>query len=62
MTEEQFEEEMGNFNLDSEYAEYIMNKNDGQRIICNGDSLIEAMETGYMYNSFKDHMTKSQVI
>jgi len=33
MTEEKFEEEMENNNLDSEYAEYIMNKNDGRRII-----------------------------
>lgn len=60
MTEEQFEEQFDNFDLDSEYSEYIMRNNNGGRIICNGDSLISAIEAGYMYDEFKDHMTRDQ--
>ncbi len=35
-----------------EYAEYIMDNCHGERIICNGDTLIEAMEDGYLWESF----------
>ena len=34
-----------------EYAEYIM-KNGSRRIICNGNMLLEAMESGYLFDEF----------
>lgn len=41
---------------DSEYCEYIMDNCGGDRIICNGDTLIVAMEDGYLAEDFIDHM------
>lgn len=38
--------------LDDQYAEYIMNNCHGERIICNGDTLIVAMEQGYLADAF----------
>ncbi len=36
------------------YADYIMDNCHGERIICNGDTLIEAMEDGYLFESYLD--------
>jgi hypothetical protein len=38
----------------SEYAEYIMEHAAGDRIICNGDTLVIAMEDGYLFDDFLD--------
>lgn len=35
-----------------EYAEYIIKHNNGQRIICNGDTLTCAMEDGYLFDDY----------
>ena len=53
---EQIEAKMENYEFDSEYAEYIMEHAPGDRVICNGDTLTIAMEDGYLYNEFIDHM------
>lgn len=55
MTEAEFEAAFDNWELDEEYAEYIMEHSCGDRIICNGDTLTAAMEDLYLYDSFKDH-------
>jgi len=39
-----------------EYAEYIMEHSAGDRLICNGDTLLEAQEDGYLWESFLDSM------
>lgn len=54
MTNTEFENEFETGNLDDEYAEYIMDKAQGQRMICNGHTLLAAMEDGYLYDDFKD--------
>ena len=36
------------------YAEYIMAHCGGDRVICNGDTLLEAMEDGYLFEDFLD--------
>ena len=36
----------------SEYGEYIMNNCHGERVIGNGDALIEAMESQYLWEEF----------
>lgn len=41
--------------LDDEYSSYIMEHCGGDRIICNGDTLIDAIESGYLYDEFIDH-------
>ena len=35
-----------------EYADYIMKHNNGERMICNGDTLLEAQESHYLFNEF----------
>jgi len=42
--------------LDDEYAEFIMQHSAGDRLICNGDMLIAAMEDGYLADKFIDFM------
>lgn len=34
------------------YAEYIMNNCGGERVICNGDTLLEAIEDGYLFDEY----------
>ena len=39
--------------LDEPYADFIMEHGDpSERVICNGDTLLEAMEEGYLLNEF----------
>lgn len=42
--------------FDEEYAEFIMNNCAGDRVICNGDTLIEAMESLYLVDEFIAHL------
>ena len=55
-TVEEFEEAFEDCRLDMEYSEYIMENCHGDRIIGNGDMLIEAMEAYYLYEDFRDSM------
>lgn len=34
------------------YAEFIMNNSAGDRFICNGDDLLDAMEDQYLFEEF----------
>ena len=36
----------------NEYAEFLMNDCKGEIVICNGDTLTEAMESGFMFEEF----------
>lgn len=54
MTEEEFELAFDNYEFDDEYSEYIMEHCHGDRIICNGDTLISAIEDGYLFEDFKN--------
>lgn len=53
MDSDQFDSAMERGDLDDKYADYLMFKTDAR--IYNGDSLLEAMESGRYYDSFKDH-------
>ena len=33
-----------------EYADFIMENSKGDRVICNGDLLLDAMEDGYLFD------------
>jgi hypothetical protein len=59
MTEQEFEDAMDSYDLDDAYADYIMEHSAGDRLICNGDTLILAMEDGYLFDSFKESMVTS---
>lgn len=48
------DQELDELSMSDEYAEYIMNNCHGERVICNGDTLIDAMEDGYLWESFLD--------
>ena len=39
----------------SEYMDYIMEWNDGERAICNGDDLIRLGEEGYLLDQFREY-------
>jgi hypothetical protein len=41
---------------DTEYAEYIMDHGHGDRVICNGNTLVLAMEDFYLWEDFIDFM------
>ena len=56
MTEAEFDNAFDGGMLDEEYAEYIMEHSAGDRMICNGDTLLDAMEDFYLLDGFKDNM------
>ena len=56
MTELEFEVAFDDGDLDEQYAEYIMEHAGGDRVICNGDTLLEAMEAFYLFEDFKDSL------
>jgi len=52
MSEEEFEDKMNTYELDQQYAEYIME----HRVVGNGEILIRLMEMGELYEDFKEHI------
>jgi len=56
MSEEEFEKKMNTYELDQQYAEYIMER----RNVGNGEMLIRLMERNELYDDFKDHMTRGK--
>lgn len=52
MSEEEFEDKMNRYELDQQYAEYIMDR----RTVGNGEMLIRIMERGELYEDFKEHI------
>lgn len=58
---EEFEYRLDQGLLDEEYAEFIMEQPAGERVICNGDDLLSAMEDGYLFDEFRDHLVDEPV-
>ena len=52
MSEQEFEDKMNTYELDQQYAEYIME----HRTVGNGEMLIRLMERGELYEDFKEHI------
>lgn len=48
--------ELDELNYSDEYAEYIMENAAGERVICNGDTLLQAQEDGYLFNKFLESL------
>jgi hypothetical protein len=46
--------QMEDLQYSDEYAAYIMDNSAGDRVICNGDTLLEAMEDGYLFEEFAE--------
>jgi hypothetical protein len=46
------DEQLDELAYSDEYMEYIMNNAGGQRVICNGDMLIDAVEDGFLFEEF----------
>ena len=44
--------QMENMQDSDAYVQYIMDNSAGERLICNGDTLLEAMEDGYLFEEF----------
>lgn len=38
-----------------EYMEFLMERAGGDRLICNGDTLTQAMEDGYLWDEFLEY-------
>lgn len=56
MNYEQFDVNYDNdYNLQDQHMMYIMENCHGERLICNGDMLIEAVEDGYLYEEFRNY-------
>lgn len=56
MTYDEFDDQYDLDNgLQDLHMEYIMENCGGDRLIGNGDMLIEAMEDGYLYEEFRDN-------
>ena len=55
MTNDEFDRYFEEADLFNEYMEYIMENCHGERIICDGDSLIVAAEEGYLYEAFREY-------
>ena len=60
MTEQEFDTAFDNFDLEEKYATYIMEHCGGDRVVCNGDTLISAMEDFYLFDDFKDSLVDFQ--
>ena len=56
MNRREISEDVFNGDYDAQYAEFIMEHSKGDRVVCNGDSLLEAMEAGYMIDEFIDFL------
>lgn len=59
MTYEEFDsiygDSRGCWELMEAHQEYIIRHNDpSERVICNGDTLLEALEDGYLYEEFRE--------
>jgi hypothetical protein len=57
MTEQEFEDAFDAYELDDDYSEFIqLNYDPEERMICNGNDLIDAMESEYLLEEFKNSM------
>lgn len=56
MNREQLLNNFESGNYDDLYADYIMKNADGERVICNGDTLLVAMEEGFLADEFFDFL------
>ena len=57
MTREEAIAKFDNLELEDQYADYIMSHAAGDRIICNGDTLLCAMEDLYLFEDFIDSIS-----
>lgn len=62
MTLQEFEAKIDNYELEDAYAEYIMENCGGRYRVCNGDTLINAMESGIFYEEFLETMVDQFVV
>ena len=60
MKETDFDVAYEKFELDDEYGDFLLDHQDGQRLICNGDDLIRAIEEEYRFDEFKEYMVNSK--
>ncbi len=51
-TNEYTQEQIDDLSYSDDYSDYIMNNANGDRCICNGDTLLQAMEEGYLFDEF----------
>ena len=60
MRRAKLEYEVSEGDYDAEYADFIMEHSAGERIVCNGDTLIAAMESGDYFDRFCDYLEEKK--
>ena len=62
MTYEQFDEKYADqWQIANYHMNYIMENGDpSEYTICNGDTMIEAVESGYLYEEFRDYWIEKE--
>jgi hypothetical protein len=60
MSKQQIAVDLDELSYSSEYADYIMENAPGDRVICSGDTLLDAMESGYLWDEFIDSLQLSK--
>lgn len=50
------------YELQDLHMQYIMENCHGDRVICNGDMLIEAQEDGYLYEDFREEYISKRIL
>ena len=48
--------ELDELQFSPEYGSFIMENAGGDRVICNGDTLLQAQEDGYLFNEFLESL------
>ncbi len=56
MTRQEINRKVMEGEMDTAYAEYIMGNAPADTMCCNGDQLLELMESGFMMEEFVDHL------
>jgi len=56
MTKKTLEVRVYSGEFDTEYAEFIMARAAGDKVICNGNTLTDAMEASYLADEFLAHL------
>lgn len=48
-----YQDQLDEYRYSEDYAEYLMaNADPTEVVICNGDTLLDAMESGYLFDEF----------
>jgi hypothetical protein len=62
MTEDEFNKRYECYDLDDEYGDFLIENQEGSRLICNGYQLTLAIEDEYRFAEFKEYMLMKRIL